>query len=175
MSARICLMWASVTVVLLQGCQSYAPLPLNQQARLADHLSDLEFGSAPQPLSIDAVSLLAATNNPDLRAVRAERGIAAAQVLQAGILPNPSLGGSYALLLGGPGTSAAFTASLTEDIKSLVTLSARRRSAERGSAAGRRERPVARMANDRQSAASPCGHCRGRPTAPAPGKDRRRA
>ncbi len=129
MSARSCLMWASVTLVLLQGCQTYAPLLLNWQARLADHLSDLEFGSAPQPLSIDTVSLLAATNNPDLRAARAERGIAAAQVLQAGILPNPSLGGSYAFLLGGPGTSAAFTASLTEDVKSLVTLSARRHSA----------------------------------------------
>lgn len=50
-------------------------------------------------------------------------------MLQAGILPNPSLGAGYAFLLGGPGTSAAITASLTEDVKSLVTLSARRRSA----------------------------------------------
>ena len=116
-------------VVLLSGCQSYAPLPLDQHAGLAERLSELEFGNALRPLSIEAISILAAANNPDLKAARAERGIAAAQVLQAGILPNPSLGGGYAFLLGGPGTSAAITASLTEDIKSLVTLSARRRSA----------------------------------------------
>ena len=122
-------MLAIVTVVLLSGCQSYAPLPLNQQARLAEHLSDLEFATVPRPLSVDAVGLLAAGNNLDLKAARTERGIAVAQVLQAGILPNPSLGAGYAFLLGGPGTSAAITASLTEDVKSLVTLSARRRSA----------------------------------------------
>jgi outer membrane protein TolC len=120
--------WATVTFLLLQACQSYAPLPLNRQAGLAEQLSDLEFGNAARPLSIGVVSLLAAANNPDLRAARAERGIAAAQVVQAGILPNPSVGAGYAPLLGGPGTSAAITASLTEDIKSLVTLSARRRS-----------------------------------------------
>jgi outer membrane protein TolC len=129
MTARTRSMWAGVTLLLLQACQSYAPLPLNRQAGLAEHLSDLEFGNAPRPLSIAAVSLLVAANNPDLRAARAERGIAAAQVVQAGMLPNPSLAAGYGFLLGGPGTSAAFTASLTEDIKSLVTLSARRRSA----------------------------------------------
>jgi outer membrane protein TolC len=122
-------MLAIVTVVLLCGCQSYAPLPLNRQARLAEHLSDLEFASVPRPLSVDAIGLLAVGNNPDLKAARTERGIAVAQVLQAGILPNPSLGAGYAFLLGGPGTSAAIAASLTEDVKSLVTLSARRRSA----------------------------------------------
>jgi len=129
MTARKYLRLTIATVVLLYGCQSYAPLPLNRQARLAEHLSNLEFASLPRPLSIDAVSLLAIGNNPDLKAARAERGIAAAQVLQAGILPNPSLGAGYAFLLGGPGTTAAITASLTEDVKSLVTLSARRRSA----------------------------------------------
>jgi outer membrane protein TolC len=127
MTARQRAMWASVTFLLLEACQSYAPLPLNRQAGLAEHLSDLEFGNVPRPLSIVAVSLLAAANNPDLRAARAERGIVAAQVVQAGILPNPSLAAAYGFLLGGPGTTGAITASLTEDVKSLVTLSARRR------------------------------------------------
>lgn len=129
MTARKCLILASVTVVLLYGCQSYVPLPLDRQAKLAGRLSELEFGNAPRPLSIEAVSIIAVANNPDLTAARAERGIAAAQVLQAGILPNPSLGAGYAFFLGGPGTTDAITASLTEDVKSLVTLSARRRSA----------------------------------------------
>src|SRR5690348_553222 len=106
MTGRERSMWASVTLLLLQACQSYAPLPLNRQAGLAEHLSDLEFGNAPRPLSIEVVSLLAAANNPDLRAARAERGIAAAQVVQAGILPNPSFAAGYAPVLGGPGTTA---------------------------------------------------------------------
>jgi outer membrane protein TolC len=127
MSARKRSMWASVTLLLLQACQHYAPLPLNRQAGLAEHLSDLEFGNAPRPLSISVVSLLAAANNPDLRAARAERGIAAAQVVQSGILPNPSLAAGSGFLIGGPGTAAAITASVTEDVKSLVTLSAKRR------------------------------------------------
>jgi outer membrane protein TolC len=129
MTARQRSLWASVTLLLLQACQSYAPLPLNRQAGLAEQLSDLEFGKAAPPLSIGVVSLVAAANNPELRAARAERGVATAQVVQAGILPNPSFGAGYAPLLGGPGTTAAITASLTEDIKSLVTLSTRRRSA----------------------------------------------
>lgn len=129
MTASKCLMLAGMAILLLDGCQSYAPMPLDRQAMLAEDLSRLQFGNMRQPLSIAAVSLLATANNPDLRAARAERGIAAAQVLQAGTLPNPSLGTGYAFLLGGPGTTAAVTASLTEDLKSLVTLSARRRSA----------------------------------------------
>jgi hypothetical protein len=44
-------------VVLLSGCESYAPAPLDRQARLAEHLSDLEFAPGPGPLSIEAVSL----------------------------------------------------------------------------------------------------------------------
>src|SRR6516162_10277660 len=103
MTVRKVLLRASLTLLLLQACQGYAPLPLNRQAGLAEHLSDLEFGNVPRPLSIVAVSLLAAANNPDLRAARAERGIVAAQVVQAGILPNPSLAAGYGFLLGGPG------------------------------------------------------------------------
>src|SRR5271169_3015001 len=129
MTARKCLTLAGMAILLLGGCQSYTPMPLNRQAMLAEHLSDLQFGNMPQPLSIEAVSLLAAANNPDLKAARIENGIAAAQVLQAGILPNPSLGAGYGFLLGGPGTTPAVTASLTEDIRALVTLSARRGSA----------------------------------------------
>jgi hypothetical protein len=93
MTARKCLTLAGITILLVGGCQSYAPMPPNRQARLAEHLSDLKFGDLPQPLSIDAVSVLAAANNPDLKAARTETGLAAAQLLQAGILPNPSLGG----------------------------------------------------------------------------------
>ena len=120
-------LWGACLVVA--GCESYAPVPLDRHAKLAERLSELEFSPAPGFLSIDAVGRLAVENNPTLKAARAQRGIAAAQVIQAGILPNPSLSGSYAFLLGGPGTIGALTASLGQDIKALVTLSAKRRAA----------------------------------------------
>jgi outer membrane protein TolC len=42
-------------------------------------------------LSIDEATTIAVIANPELRALRADRGIAAAQVLDAGVLPNPEL------------------------------------------------------------------------------------
>ena len=45
--------------------------------------------------SPDEIALMAVLANPHLRALRDQRGVAQAQVLQAGILPNPQLG--YAL------------------------------------------------------------------------------
>ena len=47
-------------------------------------------------LSPDEAAVLAVIANPKLRASRDERQLAAAQLLQAGILPNPQF--SYALL-----------------------------------------------------------------------------
>ena len=125
----------SIALLFLAACQSYSSLPLDARPDLAKQLRDLDFGPAAStidpayPLTIGAISVLAVRNNPDLRAARAERGVAAAQVLQAGILPNPSLNASYALLLGGPGTVGAIAASLGQDVKSLVTLRAKRRTA----------------------------------------------
>jgi outer membrane protein TolC len=80
-------------------------------------------------LTLDDITLLALRNNPDLVAVRQQRGVAQAQVLAAGILPNPVASGSYGFLLGGPGTTAAVTAGVSQDLKSLVTLSSSRAAA----------------------------------------------
>jgi outer membrane protein TolC len=44
-----------------------------------------------QPLSPDEAGVLAVLVSPDVRAERSARGVAAAQLLQAGILPNPTL------------------------------------------------------------------------------------
>jgi outer membrane protein TolC len=127
--------WPSVALLLLASCQSYSPDPIDKRPELARHLQDLDLGSGPnsidpaRPLTLDAVAMLAARNNPDLKAARAERGVAQAQVLLAGILSNPSLNASYAFLLGGPATVGAIAASLGQDVKSLVTLSAKRSTA----------------------------------------------
>lgn len=132
-------------LMALPGCESYAPLPLDEQPHLATDVAALR-AVAPQnwpeasavdptkPLDAAAVALLAVENNPDLASVRADREIAQAQVLQAGLLPNPQVTASYGFLRAGPGTTDQWTAGLSEDIKALVTLSAQRSAAELGAA-----------------------------------------
>lgn len=111
----------------LCGCATYSPLPLDKLAQPKDSLGQLRHDTPlPARLGVDDVALLAVQNNPDLVAARAQHGVARAQLLSAGILPNPSLSGSYGFLLGGAGTTGALAAGLTQDIKSLVTLSAKR-------------------------------------------------
>jgi len=138
--ARTKLAALSAALLLLSGCERYSPLPLDPRPQLARRLTDLDFGptsagwgraaiDVQRPLSVDAVGLLAVENNPDLAAARAARGVAEAQVLQAGLLPNPSMTGQVTPVLGGPGTATGWTAGLSQDIKALVTLKASRRSA----------------------------------------------
>lgn len=92
--------------LLLPACTSYHPLPLSSDAagetpnmmriRIAAHeihhpiLKPLDFDDR-NGLSPDEAAVLAVLANPGLRAVRDQRAIAAGQVLQAGILPNPRL------------------------------------------------------------------------------------
>jgi outer membrane protein TolC len=118
-------------MVTLAGCATYVPLPLNRNASLKDRPEQLEHaaGALPAQLSIDDVALLALRNNPDLIAARAQRGLGQAQLLAAGIAPNPSLNSSFGFLLGGPGTMGVFAAGLSQDVTSLVTLSSRRAAA----------------------------------------------
>ncbi len=80
-------------------------------------------------MPMQEVAYLAVENNPDLRAARAKLGVAEAQVLAAGILPNPSFSGNYTPVLAGPGIITAWSAGLAEDVRALVTFSARRESA----------------------------------------------
>jgi outer membrane protein TolC len=121
----------TLTLVLLAACATYTPLPLDGRAALSDGVEKLDRAtdSLPERLSMDDVVMLTLRNNPDLVAARAQRGLARAQVLAAGIVPNPSLSGSYGFLLGGPGTTAALAAGVSQDLKSLVTLSSNRASA----------------------------------------------
>ena len=69
-------------------------------------------------------------NSPDLRAVRAQQGVGRAQVIEAGLLPDPVLSGSYNVLLAGPGIADAIGATLTTNLTALVTLAPRRRAAQ---------------------------------------------
>ena len=87
-------------------------------------------GFAPgAPLGVARVTTLALQYNPDLRAARARHGPAQAQLLQTGILPNPSFAGVLLPLISGAGTVTEWNIGLTQDIKSLITYRARRRAA----------------------------------------------
>ena len=121
---------------LVTGCAGDHADPLGQRPALAQSVAALHrtrFGGAripaDAPLTLDEVAVLAVQNSPDLRAARAQKGVAAAQVTQAGLLPDPTLGGSYDFLLLGPAVANAISASLTTNITALVTLSVRRRAA----------------------------------------------
>ncbi|WP_204314405.1 hypothetical protein, partial [Klebsiella aerogenes] len=71
------------------GCAHYAPAPLPEAAPLAPALAAIPDLPA-RSLTIGDVAALAVTRNPDLQAARARRGVAEAQLVQAGVLPNPS-------------------------------------------------------------------------------------
>jgi len=124
---------APLALAALAGCAHYTPLPLARTPALAPALTALHgVPSAGQPLDVGQVVTLALENNPDLKATRAKRGIAEAQLLQAGILPNPSLAGSFLPLLSGAGTVPAWSLGLTQDIKALITYRAKKRAADFG-------------------------------------------
>src|SRR5215469_12849814 len=90
---------------LLAACASYEPLALATHAPLKHKLSELVHTGIPRidkPLTVYEVAVLAVENNPDLIATRTQRGVARAQVLEAGLLPNPSITASYGFLLNPP-------------------------------------------------------------------------
>lgn len=123
--------------IVLNGCAEFREPPLVFSSALAPDVAALDRTRpgasaipADQPLTLTEIALLAVQNSPDLRAIRAQRGSAQAQVIEAGLLPDPVIAGSYGVLLGGPGIANAIGATLTANVSALVTLAARRRAAQ---------------------------------------------
>ncbi|MGA8260889.1 MAG: TolC family protein [Arenicellales bacterium] len=130
------------TLLALSGCATYHSLPLARKPDLASRLGDLRTEipvampgnghrkiQIDEPLGIDDIGLLAIVNDPDLRSERGRMSAARAGVTQAGVLPDPSVSLSYAAVLGGPGTDPSYTASISQDIASVVTYHTRVQSA----------------------------------------------
>lgn len=126
--------------VLPCGCATYRPMPLTEKT-IAQSLkppgSDeirIRAASIRHPvlepvqfndkdgLSPDEAAILAVIANPTLRAARDQRGIARAQLLEVGILPNPQLSYSFESPVGADtsGKVNAFGLGLGWDISSLV-------------------------------------------------------
>jgi outer membrane protein, heavy metal efflux system len=130
-------------VALIGGCALYHPLPLARGPDLARGLSALRTEvpavrpgepsrriATDEPVAVDDVGLLAVLNDPGLRSEEAQVDVARANLLQSSLLPNPAASVSYGALLGGAGGfSPAWSAALTEDVRSILTYHTRVKSA----------------------------------------------
>ena len=137
--------WPILFMALSQGCATYESMPLNQTsvaARLAPPSMDairVEAKEIQHPtlkpvdfdisdgLSPDEAAILAVLANPKLRSTRDQRGVAAAQLLQAGILPNPQFSYSLDPPTGGAtqGTVNAFNYSLSWETTAIISRDAK--------------------------------------------------
>lgn len=113
-----------VGMAALAGCARYAQAPLTKTADLVGSASALE-GAPRKSISLRTLDRLVLDNNPDLVAARARLGLAQAQILVAGILPNPVVTGAYPFLVAGPGTVDSYSAGFSQDLKSLLLLRTR--------------------------------------------------
>ncbi|HEV2268057.1 MAG TPA: TolC family protein [Steroidobacteraceae bacterium] len=135
------LVLAASCAVVLDGCALYHRLPLPKGPDLVGQLSQLRtrVPAAPgaaqrtiatdEPLDIDDVGLLAVLNDPELRAEQGQMDAAQANLLQASLLPNPSASVSFTPILGGTDVAPAWSASLTQDVKSILTYHTHKKSA----------------------------------------------
>ena len=137
-------MRAAIMAVLasaLTGCAFYHAMPLNDAARdkamapvpidrVKVAAANLEHPLV-KPLVIDGnggfspdeIAVMAVIVSPALRALRDQRGVARAQVIQAGILPNPQLSESIDIPHGNadPSYVSAHTLGLSWDVSALLT------------------------------------------------------
>src|SRR4051812_34881647 len=119
--------------LLLAGCAHYQSQPLSkdsveqvlavpddQSLRIAASqfrhpvLQPIEIN--PQSsLSPDQVAVLSVIVNPDLRADRNRRAVAQAQLMQAGLLPNPQLSAGVEPPIGGPDPYTGYNLGISWD------------------------------------------------------------
>jgi len=146
--------WRQAGVLLLlvtvSGCATYYPMAITEEAvsarlqppdmarvralaREIKHpiLHPVEL-KADEGLSPDGAAVLAVLLNPSLRAVRDQRALSDAQILDAGLLPDPELTYSLDVPTGGDtaGRINAFGLGLNWNVTSLITRASRVREAK---------------------------------------------
>lgn len=138
---------------LLAGCATYSPKPL-AEASSALTAPDLSLLSADaqkidrpyltpqaidlsQPLTPNALAVIAVLENPDLKALRARAGVTDAQAFAARLLPDPSFSANLDKPLAGGDTLMGFGGQLGVDLGMLRTARVTR---ESGDAAKRQVR-----------------------------------
>lgn len=136
------------TLLAIVGCATYRPHPLTDSAvtraltvptssMLAQEAAHLAHPilrpiqmDPSKPLSPNEAAVLAVLINPELRAQRDRIGISSAQVIQAGLLPDPQISPSAGFVAAGPGTTNPYGIGASFDITSLITRGAAQRAAE---------------------------------------------
>lgn len=122
-------------ILLLGGCATYQPLPLDHHARAAPRPEDIKIDPSvmhmfpprrhrfdpSRGLGMTDVAILAVANNPQLKLARGERGIAQAQAFDAGLLPDPVLDLAHGMPTGGPAETSSFDLGLSYDVEKLLT------------------------------------------------------
>jgi outer membrane protein TolC len=103
---------------ILAGCAAYQPAPLSLASPLKPSLAAL--GVTP-PLTMGQVAALAVRDDPDLLAARAAHHVGQAELLSAGLLPDPAVTVGFAALISGPADVPALSGSLAQDLSALVT------------------------------------------------------
>ena len=142
-SSRLLIISVAGLALSLGGCATYHAFPLAGTANLKSGLDQLDLtvpsagnGAASikinpeSPLSPEEVGLIAVLNSPSLASQPGQLDAARAGLLSATLLPNPSLGIDYEFFLGGAATNNSLAASLSEDIRSIVTYSPRVKAAK---------------------------------------------
>lgn len=132
--------------LLLSGCATYRPSPLNprpdilsppvgavltREAATIDRpfLKPVEIDLA-KPLDLSAIAVLAVINNPDLKAQRLQAGVADAQVFTARLLPDPTFSIGASTVLSGPDPFLDIATVLGFDLNSLRTQGVKVRTAK---------------------------------------------
>jgi len=132
-------------LLVLSGCASYHALPLPQRVGSAA-AGDIRVDPARMPtrhlashrfdptdgLDVTETAMLAVANNPDLKVMRDDAGIAHAQAFAAGLLPDPQVNWSQDFVTGGSGGAGAtspFGLGISYDVGKLLTYSTRTRAA----------------------------------------------
>ncbi len=152
---HIALLSSALVLSGLVACATYHPKPLDEHA-VSQALSSPDTGHISikakeikhpilKPRDIDFrkgisaqdAAIIAVITNPALRAERDRQGVAGAQLLQAGILPNPTFSYSLDVPTGGntEGTVNAYGLGLDWDLKSLLTRASRIDAARAGKSA----------------------------------------
>ena len=124
----------------LSGCAHYQPKPLVTRPDLLNRVPHLVIQPQKMPLpelaahafnpddglDMTEVAILAVVNNAELKAARDERGLARAQLLAAGILPNPQFtwGLDFPLNSDPGGVMTAFNLGINYDLQALITRNA---------------------------------------------------
>lgn len=131
-----CLAW-------LAGCATYSSLPLGEGQGVKD-ATQLSVDTSTMPLpalrthrfdlshGMDAtdVAILAVANNPDLKVMRDQLGVARAQSFAAGLLPDPQISLNQEYLTHPiPGYTTSYAFGISEDITSLLLRSTRKAAA----------------------------------------------